>query len=99
MNRGRVARRQAGEPRPARLGAPGSHVSCMRSLGTLQECAFADRHFTTADTIGIHPQLRLLDANRSLWEGNEGDPRSHLVDRHAAPYKLRHTVRRVAALM
>ena len=33
VSRGRVARRLAGEPRPARIGAPVSHVSCMRSLG------------------------------------------------------------------
>ena len=32
VSRGRVARRHAGEPRPARIGAPSSHVSCMRSL-------------------------------------------------------------------
>ncbi len=33
VNRGRTARRLAGEPRPTRIGAPISHVSCMRLFG------------------------------------------------------------------
>jgi hypothetical protein len=41
VNRGRVARRRFSEPRPAWIGAPGSHVSCMRSLLRFEKITFS----------------------------------------------------------
>ena len=65
MNRGRTARRRAGEPKPPGFGHPVSHVSCMRSLGFAalhpssqnQRLWYADRRSATHSP-GTPPRRR-----------------------------------------